>query len=110
MNPLTALGLAANIFQFVEFTGKLASAGYEIHHTGASTTELDSRLVTNDLNRLNVNLRASIKGVGAQTSLSEDDQVMYSKLAKTSTLIIAGTRDTGKRMHCHWQRSSPLIG
>jgi hypothetical protein len=41
MDPLTALGLAANIIQFVDFAAKLISAGSHIHKTGTSQSEID---------------------------------------------------------------------
>ena len=35
LDPLTALGLAANIVQFAEFTWKLVSEAREIHHSSS---------------------------------------------------------------------------
>ncbi|KAL6713126.1 hypothetical protein ACLMJK_009247 [Lecanora helva] len=76
MDLVTALGLAANVFQFVDFASKLFSAAYEIHHAGASTANLDVSLVANDLSGLNVNLKSSLKRTDEQIALSEDDQAL----------------------------------
>jgi hypothetical protein len=51
MDPLTALSLAGNIVQFVDFSSKLLSAGRELYKstTGSLTVNDEIELVTSDL-------------------------------------------------------------
>lgn len=58
MDPLTALGIASNIIQFIEFTARFISNATEIYHSSSGTTgELqDVSLSTNDLQSLIIRL------------------------------------------------------
>lgn len=75
MDPISALGLAANILQFVDFASKLFSAGYQLHHAGTSQQELDLGLVVRDLGDVSRNLRTALNPARAPVALSSDDQV-----------------------------------
>lgn len=77
MDPLTALGLAANAIQFVEFTSQLLSTAQEIHHAGASNAVLDLELISNDMSRLDTNLKEALDGQSESDALQEDDQVTH---------------------------------
>ena len=100
MDPLTALGLAANVLQFVAFASKLFTAANEIHHAGASTATLDISLLVSDLSQLNVKLKSAIPDIDAQ-SVSEDDQVLRQNHS-TPMLTLAGSHRARDRMSCYW--------
>ena|ERR1700735_2284377 len=53
MDPLTAISLASNVVQFVDFAGKIISKSYEFHKstTGALREHDDVELVAVDLKR-----------------------------------------------------------
>jgi hypothetical protein len=46
MDPLTALGLAGNVVQFVDFTSKLISGAYEVYSSSTGTTAETADLST----------------------------------------------------------------
>ena len=75
MDPISALSLAANILQFIDFTSKLFSAGYQMHQAGTSQLELDLGLVVRDLGDASRNLKASLNPPGVHVVLTSDDQV-----------------------------------
>ena len=75
MEPLTALGLAANVLQFIDFTSKLVSAGLRIHEAGKSQLELDLGLVVEDLSLVSQNLQVSLALPGLHVALNANDQV-----------------------------------
>ena len=59
MDPLTALGLAANIVQFVDFTSKLISQSHEIYRSadGALEDHVALENVANNLSKLSDELK-----------------------------------------------------
>jgi hypothetical protein len=61
MDPLTALSLAGNIIQFVEFGSKLLLQGYELYLSNAGRLEVDEELelTTADLTSLIAKLRVA---------------------------------------------------
>ncbi|ETS87793.1 hypothetical protein PFICI_01621 [Pestalotiopsis fici W106-1] len=79
MDPLTALGLAANVFACVSFTSDLIKGAIEISTSpngcSADVSKLDS--VYNDLRRLCTGLEVSVK----QRNLGKDDQDYVVQLA-----------------------------
>lgn len=75
MDPLGALGLAANILQFIDFTSKLFTAGSQLHHLGTSQLELDLGPVAQDLGDVTRTLIVSLNPPGVHTVLTSDDQV-----------------------------------
>lgn len=60
MDPLTALGLAANIAQFIDFGSKLISTTKEIAVAGQSVSVGHLTNVTNDLIDFNSTLKRHI--------------------------------------------------
>ena len=59
LDPKSALSLAANIVQFVDFTSKVVSKGLRIYLSadGALAKNLELEVITNDLSRLAKRLR-----------------------------------------------------
>ena len=74
MEPLTALGLAANIFQFIDFASKLFSLGQDIYRAGESTRNIGLSLIVKDLRGLSEKLKDDTSASSSAT-LNEDDQV-----------------------------------
>jgi len=56
MDPLTALGLAASIAQFIDFGAELISQSKEIAEAGSSVSVAHLSAVTSDLIDINKNL------------------------------------------------------
>lgn len=58
MDPLTALGLAANIFQFIDFSSQLLSGTLEIYQsaTGASSEIIEIEHISEHLSSFNEEL------------------------------------------------------
>lgn len=56
MDPLTAASLAANVVQFIDFTSKLISQGYEIYKSATGATQENT-----DIEQLTTNLQAHLK-------------------------------------------------
>jgi len=75
MDPLTALGLAANIIQFVDFASKLLSTGQELYQSGASAPNLELSLVADDVLLLCTKLKNSSAPYSRPANLTDDDQV-----------------------------------
>lgn len=75
MDPFTALGLAGNVLQFIEFTSMVINQVGEIRQHGnpASVVELDT--VTRDFDVLARKLAAATT-VGEPSCLSQDDQAI----------------------------------
>ena len=74
MEPLTALGLAANIFQFIDFASKLFSLGQDIYRAGESRRNIGLRLILKDLRGLSENLKDNT-GASSSATDNEDDRV-----------------------------------
>ncbi|KAN0120282.1 hypothetical protein V8E51_002490 [Hyaloscypha variabilis] len=63
LDPFTALGVAGNIVQFVDFTVKLISKSREIYESaeGASVEHLDLEAIANNLSRLTERLQKDLQ-------------------------------------------------
>lgn len=75
MDPLTALGLASNIIQVVDFSIKLVSKGYNIYRSadGSLAENVDAEANTRNLTMLITKLRRKI-GQEGNGNLSDNDQ------------------------------------
>jgi len=95
LDPLTALGLAGNVIQIVQFTGQLATQAREIRSTGSSRVLRDVRTITYDLLK---QIETTKKIFGAddseQTVRNEEDQVCICKatLLKLQSLFMWQTK------------------
>lgn len=83
MEPLTALSLASNIIQVVDFSIRLVSKGYKIYKSADGTLAeyVDAEAVTNSLNILNGRLQRSVKDSIRNGPLSEDEQSLMNLCA-----------------------------
>ncbi|MCJ1356117.1 MAG: hypothetical protein MMC33_006111 [Icmadophila ericetorum] len=77
MDPLTALGLAANVAQLVNYTMELLSVGREIYETGSSSTNEEFSVLANDFRSLTAKLKSSSSALGT----SSDDELALCSLA-----------------------------
>jgi hypothetical protein len=62
MDPVSALGVAASVVQFIDFTETLFSGTYQIYKsaTGQTKFNFDLMTITTSLNTLNKDLRSSL--------------------------------------------------
>ena len=88
MDALTAIGLAANILQFIDFGIKLVSKGNQIYRSGDGTLpeNHDLAVVTNDLLLIQTKLTKHLRPQGLSSCLDEDDQALE-KLAVASNKL-----------------------
>ena len=74
MDPLTALNLASNVIQVVDFSIRLVSKGVQIYKDGRLLKNVDAKQTTQSLKELNGKLERSIQDSRCGGSLSEEDQ------------------------------------
>jgi len=87
LDPITALGVAGNIVQFIDFGLKATSKAREIHRNdkGMTVEHADLQLVTKDLVALSAQLYATV-GLSGQTEALEE---LCGKCAKTSIELLS---------------------
>lgn len=83
MDPLTAIGLAGNILQFIDFTAKLLSQADEIRHAGSAASTFDLINVTKDFETLTQKLTVAAPQNSTLIQLSQDDQVTHTSVKCT---------------------------
>jgi hypothetical protein len=76
LDPFTALSLAGNAIQFVEFASKIVSKGNEIRKDGAASETLVLEYTTTRLQELTIGLRNHNREVLGVGCLSKDDQIL----------------------------------
>ena len=107
MDPLTALGLASNVIQVVEFSIQLVSKGVEIYKDGSLAENVDAEEITQSLKGLNGKLQRSVQDSRCGGSLSEADQSLMGLCAnceRTTNELLAmfdRIKVTGK--HRRWK-------
>lgn len=78
MDPLSALGVASNVVQFVDFASKLVSETARIYRGRARRDAEDGRSelerVTNDLEGFNKDLASSLQSHRNQWRVSQEDK------------------------------------
>ena len=80
MEPLTALGLAASVAQFIDFGSKLVGKTREIAKAGSSVSIAHLSTLTSDLIDINKSLESNISLVKAQNLiLTKEEQVSVSQ-------------------------------
>ena len=86
MEPLTALGLAASVAQFIDFGSKLVGKTREIAKAGSSVSVAHLSTLTSDLIDINDSLESKIGLVKAQNFiLTKEEQVRVSHLIHSPT-------------------------
>jgi len=79
MDPLSAISLAGNIVQFVEFGVKLLSGAHDLYRSPTGTLAVNDQieLTTNDLNVLITKLRSSFYSDAPPDEVNEDNRVQW---------------------------------
>ena len=85
LDPLTVLGVIANVTQFIDFTIKMFTNNCNIYHSagGSLAEDDDLNIVTRDISVLSRKLRESLAMTDTSTGLTADEQVIYN-LCKNS--------------------------
>ena len=86
MDPLTALGLASNVIQVVDFSIRLVSKGVEIYKDGSLAENVDAEEITQSLKGLNGKLQRSIQDSKCGGPLSEEDQSLMGLCANCESV------------------------
>jgi hypothetical protein len=99
MDPITALGIAGSIVQFVDFGIKVVSKGNKIYHSGDGTTaeNHDLETVVTDLILIQTRLRQSLIPLDAAGLLNEDDQALV-HLSATSNEVASALLERLKKV------------
>jgi hypothetical protein len=89
LEPLTALSLAGNVIQLVQYTGQLAIQAREIRSSGSSKVLRDVRTITYDLLK---QIETTKKIFGDDNSVrnvrNDEDQVRFGTAAiRTQALV-----------------------
>jgi hypothetical protein len=77
LDPLSAIGLASAIVQFIDFGFKLVSEGIDLYENGALTENEELELITSDLESLANNLGTS----SSQLQTNSPDEKALQELA-----------------------------
>ncbi|KAF2803353.1 uncharacterized protein BDZ99DRAFT_400033, partial [Mytilinidion resinicola] len=77
LDPLTAIGLAGNVVQFVDFTAKLIAEGRAIYKAGATSENEDLEVITRDLIGLNGKLLSVSPPDSGSVQESEDEDLQH---------------------------------
>ncbi|USP82832.1 hypothetical protein yc1106_10106 [Curvularia clavata] len=88
LEAFAALSLAANIVQFIDFSGKLFSKAREVHRSdnGFSKDHADLESAMKSLKHLTHNLSSSMTGITAADNVSDDEKELL-ELAKDCTKL-----------------------
>ncbi|ORY13816.1 hypothetical protein BCR34DRAFT_456125, partial [Clohesyomyces aquaticus] len=85
MDPLTALGVAANAIQFIQFTGALLEQGWALYE-GREYPATNLDLATNDLNQIVKQLSSTTLSRKNQWSLTSKSKSLEQILSRCETL------------------------
>jgi uncharacterized protein YjaZ len=79
LDPLTALGIAANVVQFIDFTIRIIAKSNDIYQSasGSLIEHDDLSKVTLDLSTLSTKLRDSVAVTATNASLTPDEQALH---------------------------------
>jgi predicted RNase H-like nuclease (RuvC/YqgF family) len=92
MDPLSALGIAASVVQFVQFSGSLVSKSKQIYKHGALLDHVECETATRRLTELSTDVESSLKDLEELGSLSHDAKTLKlicSNCAKLSEELIS---------------------
>jgi len=78
LEPITAIGLAGNVIQLIDFGIKIVSTSRELYKTGSSALYFyqDIIMANNDLALLHSNLRSSIMSTDQDNEISSNDRAL----------------------------------
>lgn len=88
LDPMSALSLAGNIVQFVDFSSKIVSKGRRIYLSanGALPKNLELEVVANDLARLAQGLSKESNDTARAPNLSEDERALQTMSEECSKI------------------------
>ena len=88
MDPLTALGVASNVIQIVDFSTRLVSKSQKIYKSGDGTLaeNVDTETVAKDLRLLNSKLEVSFNASKSSGVINQDDQSLLHLCEKCHVL------------------------
>lgn len=88
MEPLSAFSVAAGVVQFLEFTGKVLSEGYEIYKstTGDLQRNADLSQLAKKILQLNNDLQSSLKSTELRSQLSPAEEELQNLLSDCSSV------------------------
>jgi hypothetical protein len=91
LDPLTALGLASNIVQFISFAWDLVADGRELYHSadGSSVKNKDAEILAADLERVAAPLSSSAEGLAKNGNVEDADEASLRQLCERCTRIAA---------------------
>jgi hypothetical protein len=86
LDPLTALSLAGNIIQFIDFSTKLVAKGHELYNSadGASIGNAELEVIAKDLQDLNGRLQQSPPSAATKSILTDSDIALRKLSGKCS--------------------------
>jgi hypothetical protein len=98
MDPVSALGVAASVVQFIDFAEALFSGTYQIYKsaTGQTKFNFDLMTITTSLNTLNNDLRSSLH-------LATLDGKPYQKLRRKLTPYVEAAARLPSNCFWHWK-------
>jgi hypothetical protein len=76
MDGLSALGVAASVVQFLQFSGSLVSKSRQFYTQGALLKDVECEHASKRLGELTGQIRASLKNLETSGSLSSDAQAL----------------------------------
>jgi len=92
LDPLTALSLASNIVQMVDFAGRVVAKCRHIHIHGELPEHHELEIVTADLSRLSAKLKAQDRvPAPSQKQLKDESEAQRTQRAKDSALAELST-------------------
>lgn len=113
LDPISALGIASNVIQLVDFTAKLVSVGTELYRNGALVEHTELKAAAKQLRDLKLSTEQSLNGVDDSTRTDDpqnhDDTLSslrdaHSSCVKCANDVIEAVEKlevTGK--HQKWQ-------
>lgn len=99
LDPMTALSLAGNIIQFVDFSTKLVAKGHELYNSadGASVGNAELEAIAKDLQELHERLRSS-QADPSSTIQVPDSEIALRKLSDQCSGVAEELVDTLEKL------------
>jgi hypothetical protein len=74
MDPVTALGIASSVVQFVDFGSRLLSKTAQVHKAGTTYDHINPEAITEDLRRVTEGLAIDLHKSSTQGELTSPEQ------------------------------------
>ncbi|KAJ9160716.1 hypothetical protein NKR19_g3020 [Coniochaeta hoffmannii] len=105
MDPVTALGLAGNIVQFIDFTCNLLSKANDIHKDGFLVEYADMQLVNDDLREHVEGLRTRLQPLDTAEPMVCDNEKAFRKLCGKCLKVAAELEQALKLLQIHGKKT-----